>query len=246
MKKNNVIVFLIAALLFFAAGPSFADACFSFTDISGEGQLFNEHYVDLDGDGVPEKIALSSYNLQYYEKEIQGYFGQLVVFKSVKNKYVAVWQSPKLSYKQGSKMPSNKYRFYFGDVGMEPLEVVGDIFGDGKIEILSPAMQSDVRPAQYRMYVWDGKKFEYAKEGYLLADSIKIGKFEWKNDYIFKDGAFLNPWISYFSELTKPGYLVGNIVSYTGSSTSFFGQAYIKGEKDFFKVINILNIETEK
>lgn len=240
MKKILMVIFIIVFLCF-TATALFAGSCFNFSDISGENQIFDEHYADLDNDGIPEKIALKSYNLQIYQKNIQQFFGQIVVFKSINNDYIPVWESPKLAHKPGDEFPGNKYRFYFGDVGMEPLEVVGDINNDGKIEILSPKMQSDVRPAQYRLYCWDGKKFDYVREGYLLAASKQSGKFEWKDSYTFKDGSFGNPWISCFTDLFKPGFLIGNVVFYEKSQTSIFDEVYFKCDKDCFTTIKILS-----
>lgn len=246
MKKNNLIIAFVLAIAISAFLVPEVYADFYLKDIVEEGQIFDEHYVDLDNDGIPEKIALKSYNLNYYEKQLQHYFGQLVVFKSIKNKYVQIWGSPKVSYKENENIPGDKNRFFFGNYGMEPLEIVGDINADGKIQILSPAAQSDVRPTKYRFYEWDGKKFNYIKSGFLLSSSLENGKYEWKKNYIFENGTFKNPWISFFTTLLKPGYLVGRIVSYNKSQVSFWGETYIKSEKDSFNVKKILDTENEK
>jgi len=223
---KNLILSLLLVLINFNIAAAASD--FEFDKVKKEGDIFEEKLCDIDGDKTPEKIALKAYGVYSENGEIIRYCGQLVVMKKKGDKYETIWEGPK--FKDEEIFEKIEFRFVFADFGLEPIEAVADIFGDGKIYLLSPVAQSDVSPVSYRVYSWNKNKFEFVKFESLLCRSEASDKFKWeKNAGDAKNLA----WIGRIKSVTAPGEIEADIWAVSGETTKL-GKAVLKVSKDGF------------
>lgn len=225
--KNLILSFL---LVFININIAFAAPDFEFDKVKKEGDIFEEKSCDIDGDKAPEKIALKAYGIYSENGEIIRYCGQLAVMKKKGDKYETIWEGPKL--KDEEIFEKNEFRFVFADFGLEPIEAVGDIFGDGKIYLISPVAQSDVSPASYRVYVWNKNKFEFVKFESLICRGEAADKFKWEKSA----GEAKNlSWVGRIKSVAAPGEIEAEIWALSGETTKL-GRAVLKVSGDGFDV----------
>lgn len=222
---------LLALVILLGANAAYAQSDFDFNKVKKNGDLFEERAVDLDRDGMPETVALIAYDIKSDSEEIISYCGQLVVMKNNGGKMETVWSGPK--YKEEEIFGKNEFRFVFAGFGLEPIEALGDIFGDSSAVLLSPLAQSDVRPSTYRVYAWKNGAFSFVRSQALLRDEKDGGKFIWKNA---PEGDFEKcVWIGKFNKITAPGEAEAEIWSYEKGKV-MIGKALLKAAPDGFSV----------
>jgi hypothetical protein len=103
-------------------------------------QVYESVEVDLNGDGISEKIQLRSYGLDGDSV----YYGQLEVTDLDGN---VLWKGPR------PEQPFDDYAFGGWHIGLSGLDIVGDLNSDGTVELLSATPISDVRPPTYRRFI---------------------------------------------------------------------------------------------
>lgn len=178
------------------------------------GEVYESVSCDLNGDGKVEKIELSAYGIN---AESEMFWGRLRV-KDSSGK--VIWEAPKAS--------KNEQPFSFGmfPYGVSGLEWVGDIDGDGKIELISPAPVSDVRPPTYRRYRWTGTAFQALGDKMLLENPAGSGTFLWRDPFEW-DGVQPLTWVSQLSG--GPGKCVGDVTASRPGGEVWGGQAQFSG-----------------
>jgi len=176
-------------------------------------------HADLNGDGKLEEVIVKAYHVTEEE-----YFGQLVVEDS---KGVTLWEGPRV------KDRNIKEPFLFGAFidGCSFPEIVADIDGDGKVEMLSTAPISDVRPMSFLEFRWDGRKFVYLHQKALMETSKGSGVFTWQ-----KAQGYTGGWImSFESSKGDSTFLVYIFTCHDGKTKD--GKAEVRPIKGGFKVI---------
>lgn len=227
---KNMLLFLFIFILL-GANAAYAQSEFDFNKVRKDGELFEERAIDLDRDGTPEKVALIAYNLKSDSEEIVSYCGQLAVLKDKGGKMETIWSGPK--YKEDEIFNKNEFRFVFAGFGLEPIEALGDIFGDSSAVLLSPLAQSDVRPSTYRVYVWKDGAFTFVRSQALLRDEKDADKFNWKD---LPEGETENrAWIGKFNKINAPGEAEAEIWAYEKGKV-MIGKALLKAAPDGFGV----------
>jgi hypothetical protein len=178
------------------------------------GQVYESVKVDLDGDGRTETVALAAYNV---DSEVESFFGRLRVLDSAGK---LLWQAP------SAASPEQPFAFGAWPYGTSNLEWIGDADGDGKVELLSPAPVSDLRPPTYRRYRWNGKAFQALSPKMLLEAPPGSGTFAWR-DPIEWDGVTALTWAGTLSG--APSELLAEITSYHADGAVWGGKARMKG-----------------
>lgn len=171
------------------------------------GRTYESRSLDLNGDGKPEKVVLVAYKI---DREEETWWGRL---KVVSPSGQTLWAAPE------AKSVTHPFAFGVWPFGASGLEWLGDIDGDGKIELLSPAPQSDVRPTTYRRYRWTGSSFQALEPRMLLEAPPGSGSFHWSAPVEW-DGASALTWVSSLS---------GSTASITAEVTSWSQQGTLAG-----------------
>ncbi len=177
---------------------------------------------DLDRDGRMERVALIPFSV---DEKRDTYFMQLVVFDSAGK---VLWKSPRVADANNNQVWGS---FMFGSTN---LVVLHDIDGDGRPELINTQPQSDVRPATYRVWKWDGSKFNYLFSARAIETELGSGFFAWdKQTWDSRDNTC---WITGLKH--KNGRLVGNMLSYKeGASNPYApGSAYLRVTPKGFEV----------
>ena len=139
-------------------------ACMLLCGIGGADERFRTKLaVDLNGDGRPDTIRLITY------KANDVTLGQLVV-EDAGGKLL--WKGPRFS----DAYASDPYRF-LGEFDRGDLEFAGDLDGDGRVELVATYQKSDVRPTEFRMFRWNGKRFVFEQRGMLVPQPQKPATF---------------------------------------------------------------------
>lgn len=179
------------------------------------GEVYQSVRCDLNGDGREETIRLAAYNLDLEE---ESFWGRLEVVSSDGK---VLWRAPQA---QKTHQP---WAFGMWAYGVSGIEWVGDLDGDGKIELLSPAPISDVRPPTFRRYRWNGTSLEALSPKMLLEVPSGSGRFAWR-DPVEWDGVSALTWVSSLSG--GPTQKIAEITSSRSDGNLWGGQAEMSGD----------------
>lgn len=125
---------------------------------------------DLDQDGQPETITL-----RHFEQEGVP-LGQLVVLDAAgKVRYQGASRSSDPEWPQEKDI-------FLGQYDRGTLEVVGELYGDGRVYLLGSYQKSDVSPTRYRLFVWNGNAFQHVRDGRLTGAPQRPATFVWSDD----------------------------------------------------------------
>ncbi len=244
--KTSITAVIVTAFIFLsllltipaakahASGPDF-----DFSAVKKNGDLFERRLLDIDGDGETETIALQAYNMQIFKEgdteEIMSYCGLLTVLKkdaAAAEGEKILWQAKPAPVSENNSR--NSIDFIFGDFGLEPIEALGNIT-TGAVELISPALQSDLRPVTYRLIRWDNnkKEFKLVKFGVLKGALDNPDKFAW-SEYKDEDVEKCS-WIGKILLIKSPGVVEAEIWRYN-NNMPMRGIAVLKYEKDGYIV----------
>ncbi len=122
--------------------------------------------ADLNGDGKRETI---SWRRLGGDTET-GVFQQVVVRDA---SGAILWKSPQI-LDAGHPLAFGEW-----DFGVSLPQLAADVDGDGKVEMLVPAPQSDVSPTYFRVFRWSGSAFEPVQSRALTGAGKKGAIFGW-------------------------------------------------------------------
>ena len=126
--------------------------------------------LDLNGDGRAEKVGLRPF------KSGDTTFQQLVVCDSAGR---MLFEGPKT-------VTNNAYAdhplVFGGEFDLGELEVIGDLDGDGKVELIGTDQKSDVSPTGFRLLRWQNRAFRCVKRGCLVPAPQRPATFVWSQD----------------------------------------------------------------
>ena len=114
-----------------------------------------------------------------------------------------LWEGPK------EKDEGNPYIFSSLDIGVSLPELLTDIDNDGYVELLTPGLQSDVRPVYYRKLRWRGTYFEPLLPSALMRSSSGSNRFVWKRTSKLY-GTWINKLTPYHDGLIKADVMENN------------------------------------
>ena len=125
---------------------------------------------------------------------------------------------------EGPKVADIENPLVFGDwhFGLSLPDLAADIDGDGIVEMLTPAPQSDVSPTYFRVLRWKGGRFVPAPSGLLLESPKGSGKYPWSNGEDFQ-----GRWISAFKKVEPDGSLRVEVFEYMGGASVRVGEALV-------------------
>lgn len=183
-------------------------------DLPKAEQSYDSVSIDLDKDGELETVSLTAYNI---DKANNMWWGQLQVSNSSGK---LIWQAPK------AKNEQDPFSFGSFPYGESNLEWLGDIDGDGHIELVSPTPQSDVRPPTYRRFRWKNNEFVAMGPKMLLENPIDSGTFTWR-DPIEWDGVSAITWIASLSGTPKE--IIASVTAIKQDGSIWLGTAKMAG-----------------
>ncbi len=175
----RVRALVLLMLLLLAGAPS-----------SGVPGLTWKRPVDLNRDGRPEIVALKAFTQEGVR------LGQLLVLDGRDR---LLWAGPRRTAVPQS--PSEPLVFG-GDFDRGEVEVLGDLDGDGRVELLGTYQKSDVRPTRFRLLRWTGRAFTHVRSGALVPAGQRPGTWVWR-----ERAGEAPTWIERFVTL-RPGRLL--------------------------------------
>lgn len=153
--------------------------------------------VDLDGDGRPETIRLEDI------PNSQGGDGRLVVLDS---QGTILWRGP---------VGDAPLAFFCRDWGLYWPGIIGDVDGDGSVELLAQQPQSDVSPSSFLLARWTGQGFAVVSKGWSLLEQ-PAGSGRYVNARYVYNGKPV-AWIMQFLSLEAGGQLRASVYKSAGS-----------------------------
>ncbi len=187
---------------------------------SAEGDAASPRFVaaDLDRDGKLERITW----VKFAETEEEGEFFQMRVLD---DDGALMWEGPKV---RDIENPLALGSWHFG---VSFPELAADIDGDGSVELVVPAPQSDVSPTYFRILRWSGDRFVAVRSGSLLESPPGSGKFPWA-----ESDRWQGTWIQSFEGVNADGTFRVEVVEYLPESTPRTGEANIAGDAAGFGI----------
>jgi hypothetical protein len=171
--------------------------------------------ADLDRDGRAEQITWE----KFATTEDDGDFYRVLV---TDNDGSLLWESPSLTDTE------NPLVFGSWHFGISLPELAADIDGDGAIELVAPAPQSDVSPTSFRTLRWQGGRFVVAHMGILLETPRGSGQYPWS-----QTDQWQGAWISSFEGINPDGSLLVAVFAYVDETTRAGKANVIPGPKGF-------------
>lgn len=174
--------------------------------------------ADLDRDGSPERISWS----RFAETKQEGEFFQVQVHDAGGR---LLWAS--------AKVLDTLDPLVFGNwhFGFSLPELVADIDGDGQIELVAPAPQSDVSPTSFRVLRWRDGQFQPLDSGMLLESPPASGHFPWS-----RGDQWQGTWIASFQAVEPDGSLRVEVFDYQGGAEPRQGIARVTPARGGFQV----------
>ena len=184
------------------------------------GQLVSPHRVVLDG--TTKTVALRIFKTDASGDEIAS-AAQLVVLDGRGKDAVVVFEGPRVT-----DLSTEPFRFVQGPAGFEAIDLVGDVDGDGSVELFSARMQSDVRPPTWRVYRWRAHRFEFVRAARLTARHGSPS-FTWSTSPLGNIDSM--PWVNRVVRATGAGQLEVEITECSARASKVArGKAILQAE----------------
>ncbi len=213
VKKCVVVMFLFLSLSAIACAAE---------KVQAVGEIYRTFRVDLDNNGYLENI-----DVLIYEIKDEGWYARIMVYDRRKN---LIWSSPETT------RTVNHLVFGSWDWGASIPEVIGDIDGDSKVEMIVPAPVSDVRPVPFRLYRWNGTAFQYLSQRALVASQKSPGIFNWTATPNYE-----GRWIGSFEKINSDGTCLVKIWEYrSGAEQCKVEKAVVRANKKGFSVVKVI------
>jgi len=179
-------------------------------------------FFDLSGDLRMEEVLLIPSGTNHV-----GQFFSLMVLNE---KGAILWSGP-------TELNSDN-PLVFGEWhhGISMPELLGDIDGDGAIELITPAPQSDVSPTVFRVSRWRTNEFTPVHTSILLENPSGTGRFPWA----FGNQS-LGSWVSSFQSINRRGEITVNITNYLGGTDAKMRRAVLRGDSSGFILMKFLH-----
>lgn len=176
------------------------------------GRIDGKLQGDIDQDGKEETIAWK----KFATADLGDYY-QLLVLDDDGS---LIWEGPK------EKEKENPYIFSSLHIGVSLPQLLTDIDNDGFTELLTPELQSDVRPVYYRKLRWRGTYFEPLLSSALMRSSSQPNRFVWK-----RTSKSYGTWISKL-EPYSDGLVKANVTEYRKDESVKAGAALIRFDRE--------------
>ena len=134
---------------------------------------------------------------------------------------------------EGPRAVDSEHPLAFGDwhYGYSLPQIAADIDGDGAVELVAPAPQSDVSPTWYRVFRWTSAGFLPLKPGALMEKPPGSGQFAW-----YRGEDYQGIWISAFLRANADGSLRVSVMDYRAGATPRTGEANVAADGGGFRV----------
>lgn len=179
----------------------------------------SEVLVDLDSDGKMESIVWRKLG----EDEEIGTFHQILV-KDANG--TTLWKSPEVL------KVDDPFAFGVFHFGISLPQWAGDIDGDGAVELMVPAPQSDVSPCFFRLFRWKESAFEPVQSRALASNRADSTRYEW-TDNPAPNGRWIQKWIGRSAE----GGHVVEVVSLPENGPLIIGVGVIQAKEGGFELV---------
>lgn len=175
--------------------------------------------VDLDADGKEETITWRKLG---GDEEI-GTFHQLLVKDAAGT---TLWKSPEVM-KEDHPLAFGEFHF-----GITLPQWAGDIDGDGAVELIVPAPQSDVSPCFFRVFRWNRSAFEPVHSRALASTRAGSTRYEWAENPA-TNGYWVQKWMGRSAE----GGHVVEVVSLPENGPLITGVGVIQSGQGGFEMV---------
>jgi hypothetical protein len=192
--------------------------------ISQEIQDPQRLLVDLDDDAIREEIVMRRAGK---DAEL-GEFFQAVARQA---DGTVLWRS-------SETMDANDpLAFGRWDFGTSLPQWAGDIDGDGKVEMIAPAPQSDVSPTFFRVFRWSGQSFEPMFSRALIGGGDNGARYTWSGNP--PDAGY---WVTEWVGASAEGGMVVRVVSFDGQASVLQGLAVLMPEAGAFTLVRWIQL----
>jgi hypothetical protein len=173
--------------------------------------------ADLGNDGTMEKVLVRKTG----SKDGNDFY-QLVVQDDTGNE---IWAGPK------AMDTENPLVFGVWDWGVSLPQALGDIDGDGRVELVAEAPRSDVSPASFRVFSWTGSEFKPVRTLPLLETPAGSGFYPWA-----QSERYMGCWIDKFEKVGAGGEVTVGMMEYTEGKPPRTGKAVVTAEKNGYRL----------
>ena len=172
---------------------------------------------DLGNDGTMEKVLVrktgSKDGNDFYQLVVQDDTGK------------EIWAGPK------TMDTDDPLVFGVWDWGVSLPQALGDIDGDGRVELVAEAPRSDVSPASFRVFGWTGSEFKPVRTLPLLETPAGSGFYPWA-----QSERYMGCWIDKFEKVGAGGEVTVGMMEYTEGKPPRTGKAVVTAEKNGYRL----------